>query len=120
MAGSLSFQGQQLENTAANQGNTLFGQGQTAQNQLMPFYQNQMTNPQGLGATTIGQMLTRSGQSIGGAEGAARQTGTDLAARTGNTSAIPSIIGNTNKAGMVQQSNSANNIDIQNAMQKLQ
>lgn len=119
MAGPLSYQGQQLENTAINQGNTLFGQGQTAQNALTPFYQNEMTNPQGLGATTIGQMLTRSGQGIAGAEGAARQTGTDLAARTGNTSAIPSIIANTNKAGMIQQSNAGNNIAIQNAMEKL-
>ena len=127
MAGTLSYQGQQLEqqgqqleNTAVNQGNTLFGQGQTAQNALTPYYQQQMNNPQGLGATTIQQMLTRSGQGIAGAEGAARQTGTDLAARTGNTSAIPSIVGSANKAGMIQQSNAGNNIAIQNAMQKLQ
>lgn len=120
MAGTtLSYQGQQLENTAVNQGNTLFGQGQTAQNALTPYYQQQMINPQGLGATTIQQMLTRSGQGIAGAEGAARQTGVDLAARTGNTSAIPSIVGSANKAGMIQQSNAGNNIAIQNSMEKL-
>src|SRR5208282_8206 len=120
MAGTLSYQGQQLENTAVNQGNTLFGQGQTAQNTLTPYYLQQMNNPQGLGATTIQQMLTRSGQGIAGAEGAARQTGVDLAARTGNTSAIPSIVGGANKAGMIQQSNAGNDIAIKNAMEKLQ
>lgn len=120
MAGSLSFQAQQLENTAVGQGNTLFGQGQAAQSALQPFYQGEMTNPQGIGATTMGQMLARSGQGIAGAESAARQTGTDLAARTGNTAAIPSIVGNVNKAGMVQQSTAANDIAIKNAMEKLQ
>jgi len=100
------------------QGNSLFGQGQNIQNQLTPFFQSEMTNPQGMGATTLNQMLTQSGQSIAGGVGGAKRTAMDLGARTGNTAAVPGIIGSAAKSGMVAQSGNANNIQIQNAMLK--
>ena len=93
MAGSLSYQGQNLENLASGQNQTLFGQSQGIQSTLLPYFQNQMTNPQGLGATNIQQMLTQGGQGI---------------------------VGSAAKAGMVQQSNLANKLSTQNVMEKLQ
>ena len=101
------------------QGNQLFGQSQNLQSQLTPYYQNLMNNPQGLGATTLNQLQTQSGQGVAGGVGAGRRTATDLASRTGNLSAIPSIIGATNKAGIGAQTGAVNNLNIQNAMQKL-
>lgn len=120
MAGSLSYQGQNLENLASGQNQTLFGQSQGIQSTLLPYFQNQMTNPQGLGATNIQQMLTQGGQGVASGVGAARQTATDMAGRTGNTAAIPGIVGSAAKAGMVQQSNLANKLSTQNVMEKLQ
>jgi hypothetical protein len=105
--------------TDQGQGTSLFGQGQNISGTLTPFYQNELTNPQGFGATTLAQMLTKQGQSIGGAEGAAKRTAMDLGARTGNTAAIPALINSANKSGMVQQANGANDLSIQNTMQKL-
>lgn len=113
-------QASNLYNTSTAQGNTLFGQAQTDTNSLTPFYQQELNNPQGLGATTMSQLLTQSGQSIAGGEGAARQTALDLGARTGNTAATPSIIGNAAKQGMVAQSDAANKLQIANTMMKQQ
>jgi hypothetical protein len=105
--------------TLMGESGNLFGQSQSLSSMLTPFYQQEMTNPQGFGPTAMSQMLTQSGQSIAGGEGAAKRTGMDLAARTGNTSAIPSIIASTNKSGMVQQDDANNKIQIGNLMQKL-
>jgi hypothetical protein len=102
-----------------SQGNQLFNQSQNLQSSLSPFYQNLMNNPQGLGATTMNQMQTQSGQSVAGGVGAGRRTATDLASRTGNLSAIPSIIGATTKAGIGAQDSAVNNLNIKNAMEKL-
>jgi hypothetical protein len=109
-----------LEGAESKQGSTLFDQSQSLQSTLKPFYQNEMSNPQGMGATTMAQMLTQSGQGVAGAVGAQKKAGLDMAARTGNTAAIPSMMGGDVKAGMAQQGAAANNIAVQNAQMKQQ
>jgi hypothetical protein len=109
-----------LGTTSASEGNTLFGQSQGIQGALTPFFQNEMYNPQGLGATTMSQMLTNAGQSTAGALGSARGTAMDMGARTGNLAAIPQLIGNANKAGITQMSNLSNQIGMANANERLQ
>jgi hypothetical protein len=100
-------------------GGQLFGQAQNQENQINPFYQQELNDPQGLGATTMAQQLTQAGQGIAGATGAARRTATDLGSRTGNTAAIPSIINSADKTGIANTGNTVNALNIQNAMQKL-
>jgi hypothetical protein len=109
-----------LEGATAKQGQTLFDQSQGLQSTLKPFYQNEMTNPQGMGATTMAQMLTQSGQGVAGAAGAAKKTAMDMGARTGNTSAISSLVGGADKTGMQMQGDAANKIAVQNTQMKQQ
>ena len=97
----------------------LFGQAQQEGGTLSGLYNQDITNPQGFGATTLAQMLTQSGESTAGGIGAARQSAMDLGARTGNTAAIPGIISSASKAGIEQQGNTANSLAIQNQMEKM-
>jgi hypothetical protein len=106
--------------TAQGQGTGLFGQAQSTLPGLNAYYSNMMKNPQGLGATTMDQLLTQAGQATAGATGGAARTAQDLAARTGNVSAIPAAIAGANKAGMTNLTNAALNLSTKNAMDKLQ
>lgn len=106
--------------TLTGEAGNLFSQGQADQSLLSPFFRNEMTNPQGLGATTMSQLLTQSGQSVAGGAGAQKQRALDIGARTGNTAAIPGIINSAGKGGMVAQGNNSLNLGIQNAMLKQQ
>jgi len=108
-----------LGTQSAAEGNALFGQSQGIQGALTPFFQNEMYNPQGLGPTTLSQMLTNEGQATAGALGGARQSALDLGARTGNLAAIPQLIGGANKAGISQMSNLSNQLGLANAQQRL-
>jgi hypothetical protein len=108
-----------LESTASNNANTLFGQSQGLGGELSNYYNQQLQNPQGLGATTLSQMMTQAGQGASGASGTARQGAFDMAARTGNTAALPAAISSANKQGMSNMSNTQNNLAMQNTMQKL-
>lgn len=119
VAGTPGQQASSLYGQADTQGNELFGASQAISPTLSALYNQELTNPQGFGATTLAQMLTQGSESIAGGLGAAKQTATDIGARTGNTSAIPSIIGSADKAGISQQSNNVNNLAIQNAMEKM-
>ena len=108
-----------LESTASGNANTLFGQSQGLGGELSNYYNQQLQNPQGLGATTLSQMMTQAGQGASGASGTARQGAFDMAARTGNTAALPSTISSANRQGMSNMSNTQNNLAMQNTMQKL-
>lgn len=118
--GGIASQAGGLESTAANNGNTLFGQSQGISSLLSPYYSNMVTDPQGLGATALTQQLTQAGQGAGGAAGAAKQRAIDIGARTGNTAAIPGIISSANKTGMTNMSDITNNLALKNTMLKQQ
>ena len=118
-AGTPGQQASSLYGQADTQGGSLFGQSQEISPTLSGLYNQELTNPQGFGATTLAQMMTQNDESIAGGLGAAKQTATDLGARTGNTSAIPGIIASADKAGITQQSNATNSLSIQNAMEKM-
>lgn len=105
--------------TAGAQGSQLFGQGEGIQSTLTPFFQSELYNPQGLGAQTLSSMMTEEGQDVAGALGGARQTATNLASRTGNLAAIPSIIRSADKAGINQLSDLTSRLGIENAMAKM-
>lgn len=109
-----------LAQNSAAQGNALYGQSQGIQSALTPFFQNEMYNPQGLGAQTMSSMMTQAGQSTAGALGGARQSAMDLGARTGNLAAIPQLIGQANKAGIGDMSGVANQIGLANADARMQ
>ena len=104
--------------TENQQGSSLFGQGQGITNQLSPYFSNLLNNPQGLGATTMSQLMTQAGQGTAGATGAAARTAQDIAARTGNTAAAPGAVASADKAGMATLSGVQNNLAIKNAMDK--
>lgn len=110
----------QLTGQLQGEGKDLFSQGQNIQGQLLPFFSNMMKNPQGLGPTTMSQIMTSAGQATAGGEGAARQRAMDLASRTGNTAAIPGIIGGASKTGMVEQADTSRDLGVKNAMMKMQ
>lgn len=103
-----------------NRGSTLFGQSQGIGGQLQNFDENQLKDPQGMGATTLSQMMTQAGQGAAASNGAAARTAMDMGARTGNTASIPAAIGSAQKAGMTNLSGVQNNLAIQNQMQKQQ
>lgn len=109
-----------LAQNSAAQGNALFGQSQAIQGALTPFFQNELYNPQGLGPTTMSQMLTNAGQATAGSLGAARQSAVDLGARTGNLGAVSQLIGGANRAGIANMSGVANQIGLANANERLQ
>ena len=119
VAGTPGAQASSLYGQADTQGGNLFNSSQEIAPALSSLYNQEMTNPQGFGATTLAQMLTQSDQSIAGGLGAARQTATDLGARTGNTAAIPGIIGSADKAGIAQHANAVNSLGIANTNEKM-
>ena len=119
VAGTPGAQASSLYGQADTQGANLFGASQEIAPALSSLYSGELTNPQGFGATTLAQMLTQSDQSIAGGLGAARQTATDLGARTGNTAAIPGIVSSADKAGISQHANDVNTLGIENAKEKM-
>ena len=119
VAGTPGAQASSLYGQADTQGGNLFGASQEIAPALSSLYSGELTNPQGFGATTLAQMLTQSDQSIAGSLGAARQTATDLGARTGNTAAIPGIVASADKAGISQHANDVNTLGIDNAKEKM-
>lgn len=108
-----------LQSTSMGQGTNLFGQSQGISSLLTPFFKNELTNPQGIGATAQSQLLTQAGQSTAGGLGAARQRAMDLGARTGNTASIPSLISSADKTGMTNMTNTSNDLALKNVMEKM-
>lgn len=102
------------------QGQQLFGQSQGINSMLTPFLENQLTNPQGFGATALAQMGTQAGQATAGGVGAGMKTAMDIGSRTGNTAAVPGMLANIGKAGAKTAADNATNLMVQNQMQKMQ
>jgi hypothetical protein len=100
-------QAQQNINTANNENSTLFNQGQQEQAQILPFLQQEMTNPQGLGASGRNELLTSGGEATSGALANAKEEANLRASRTGNTASTASIIDAATRAGAQQQSTNA-------------
>jgi hypothetical protein len=80
-----------------------------------PFLQGEINDPQGYGQDAVNQMLTQGGESVSGATGAADEKANLLAARTGNTSSLPGIVGANARDAMKQNSDNALTIALKNA-----
>lgn len=87
---------------------------------LEPFLQGEVTNPTGYGQDTVNQMLTQGGEAVSGATGAADEKAGLLASRTGNTAALPGLIGSNARDAMRQNSDNALTVAINNAKLKQQ
>lgn len=83
--------------------------------QIFPFLQGELANPQGYGQDAVNQMLTQGGEAVSGATGAANEQANLLGARTGNTAAVPGLIGQNSRNAMKQQSDNALTIALKNA-----
>lgn len=90
-------------------------QGQQSLNTLFPFLTGEVTNPQGYGQDAVNDMLTQGGEAVSGATGAANEKASLLASRTGNTAALPGIIGANARGAMKQDSDNALDVAIKNA-----
>jgi hypothetical protein len=98
--------------TTGQQGyGTLLGEGQADQAGVLPFLNQEVTNPQGYGQPTLDAMTTATGQATSGATSAADQAAKLQAARTGNPAAQSAIIANAARTGQNAQSNA--NLDTQ-------
>ena len=90
-----------------------------AQNELMPFLNSEMTNPQGFGSTGVNELNTAGGQAVSGAVGAGDEAARLRASRTGNPSSSSSIIDAVARTGAQQQSKNALGVDTANLQEKL-
>lgn len=110
-----------LQKQTDQQGVALSGTGENIQNsELIPYLSSEMASPTGLGAQTLSQAQTASGEAIGGAQGAATKSAMDVAARTGNFGSIPSIIDNTARTAGQTQSTNALDLATKNREMQLQ
>lgn len=91
------------------------GQAQSAYNTLDPIYSQWATNPQGLTPQQKSDMLTASGQSLGGGVAAATGEGNLDAARTGNEGAMAGALDDAARQAQVQQSQNALGVENQDA-----
>ncbi len=96
------------------------GQGSDIASSELPFLQNELTNPQGMGQQALTQTKTQAGQATAGALGAGKDAALLNASRTGNTAAVPGVIDQTTRNAMQQQSNNVLNTNLQNNLLKQQ
>jgi hypothetical protein len=96
------------------------GQGGQIASAELPFLQNELTNPQGMGQQALSQTQTQAGQATAGALGAGKEAATLNASRTGNTAAVPGVIDATTRQAMQQQSNNALQTNLENDQLKQQ
>lgn len=117
-----SAKGQDQANatTGATWGNNYNTQSQQTLGEVQPFLQNELTNPTGLGTSTVDQMKTQAGESAAGATGQAKEAAILNASRTGNTAAVPGIIDAAARSSQAGETSAANNVDIQNSLLKNQ
>lgn len=97
----------------------LMNEGQTEQNQILPFLSSEMTNPQGFGTTGTNELLTAGGQATSGALGQAEEAANLRASRSGNPSSTGSIIDAAARSSGQQESNNALGINEANLQEKL-
>ena len=101
-------------NSTAEQGNA------TADyNTLLPLFQQEATNPTGLGQLGLGALTTAGGEATAGALGAGKEAATLRASRAGNPSSTASIIDALGRSAMNQQSNNALKTGMENEQVKL-
>lgn len=97
----------------------LMNQGQAEQNQILPFLQSEMTNPQGFGTQGVNELETAGGEATSGALGQAKEAANLRASRMGNPSSTASIIDAASRAAGQQQSTNALDINKANLQEKL-
>lgn len=97
----------------------LMNEGQTEQNQILPFLTQEMNNPQGFGQTGLNELETAGGEAVSGAVGAGDEAARLRASRTGNPSSTASIIDAVARAGGQQQSTNALDVNKANLQEKL-
>lgn len=100
--------------------NTLFGESQSEQADLLPFLTGEITNPGGLGAPALNAMTTAAGQTTSGSLSDATNRAKLQAARTGNTAGTSAIIANSSRNAANAQSDAQLGIQEENAKTKLQ
>lgn len=105
--------------TASGLENTYSADATQAQNELLPFLNSEMTNPQGFGQTGVNELNTAGGQAVSGAVGAGDEAAKLRASRMGNPSSSASIIDAVARAGGQQQSNNALDIGTANLKEKM-
>lgn len=106
------------EKTAQNWANTNNANASQIQGEMLPFYQSEVTNPQGFGQQTLNEMGTSAGQATSGAVGGAIDAAKLNASRRGNTGNISSIIDATTRAGGKMNADSALDVALKNAQLK--
>jgi hypothetical protein len=98
--------------TAANNRATGYGTAAGADSAaITPYYQRNLTNPQGYTPAQAAEMLTSSSQSLGGSEAAAFGTGNLMAARDRNAAGVASTADDVARNAMKQQSTNALGVD---------
>jgi hypothetical protein len=108
------------------EGNALAGAG-TAQSQagaaygtVNPIYTSMATSPQGYTPQEKANMITQSGQSLGGGNAAVVGQGALQTARTGNAGGAGIVADDAARASMAQQSTNTLGVDAQDAALKRQ
>jgi hypothetical protein len=94
---------------------TLLGEGQADQSTLLPFLNQEITNPQGFGQQELNAMTTATGQATSGALSGAEQQAKLQGARTGNPAAQSAIIANAARTGENANSNAQLGVQEANA-----
>lgn len=112
-------QAQANSGTATGLENTYAGDATATQNEILPFLNQEVTNPQGFGVTGTNEMLTAGGQATSGALGAADEEAKLRASRMGNPSSSASILDAASRSAMKQQSSNALGVDTANLKEKL-
>lgn len=102
------------QKTASNWASPLMQQAQSEQQTLLPFFNQELLNPQGFNPQTLGEMTTASGQSTSSALGNAAQQARLNAARTGNMASLPGVIDEAARSAMKTGSNNALDINLKN------
>jgi len=106
--------------TGQTNANTLFGESQGEQSSILPFLNQEATNPQGFGQQTMGEMTTAGGQATAGTLGSGINRANLTASRTGNQAALSDIIAAATRGSQATTSNNALDLGLQNARLKQQ
>lgn len=102
------------EQTAQNWANTNNANASQIQGEILPFYQNEVTNPQGFGQQTLNEMGTTAGQATAGTVGGAIDAAKLSGSRRGNTANTSAIIDAATRAGGKMNSESALDVALKN------
>ena len=89
-------------------------QSQSIQSTLLPFFNQEMLNPQGFNPQTMGEMNTAGGQVASGQVGQAAQAAKLAGARTGNLAGTNAAIDQAARNGMQAETGNALNVNLAN------